>query len=95
VQIQRLWEPPDVIRELSETVGHSFGWILAPYRTAGVRESAATGGANTSRGHCKPSVEKKVTEFLEFPGTIPALEFVEIWARVEGWLESVDFEPWN
>jgi len=38
-------------------------------------------------------LNKKVTEFLEFPGTTAALEFVEIRARVEGWLESVDFEP--
>ena len=38
-------------------------------------------------------LQKKVTEFLEFPGTTAALEFVEIRARVEGWLESVDFEP--
>ena len=40
-------------------------------------------------------LQKKVTEFLEFPGTTAALEFVEIRARVEGWLESVDFESWN
>ncbi|MDQ7782486.1 MAG: efflux RND transporter periplasmic adaptor subunit [Desulfomonilaceae bacterium] len=38
-------------------------------------------------------LKQKVTEFLEFPGTTAALEFVEIRARVEGWLESVDFEP--
>ncbi len=38
-------------------------------------------------------LKKKVTEFLEFPGTTSALEFVEIRARVEGWLESVDFKP--
>lgn len=37
-------------------------------------------------------LKKKVTEFLEFPGTTAALEFVEIRARVEGWLESVNFE---
>ncbi len=38
-------------------------------------------------------LKKKVMEFLEFPGTTAALEFVEIRARVEGWLESVNFEP--
>ncbi len=38
-------------------------------------------------------LEKRVTEFLEFPGTTAALEFVEIRARVEGWLDSVNFEP--
>ena len=38
-------------------------------------------------------LKKQVTEYLEFPGTTAALEFVEIRARVEGWLESVHFEP--
>ena len=38
-------------------------------------------------------LKKNVTEYLEFPGTTAALEFVEIRARVEGWLESVNFEP--
>jgi membrane fusion protein, multidrug efflux system len=38
-------------------------------------------------------IKNKVTEFLEFSGTTAALEFVEIRARVEGWLESVHFEP--
>lgn len=38
-------------------------------------------------------LKKKVTDFLEFPGTTAALEFVEIRARVEGWLESVNFVP--
>lgn len=38
-------------------------------------------------------LKKKVTEYLLFPGTTAALEFVEIRARVEGWLQSVDFKP--
>lgn len=38
-------------------------------------------------------LKKNVTEFLEFPGTTAALEFVEIRARVEGWLQSINFEP--
>jgi RND family efflux transporter MFP subunit len=38
-------------------------------------------------------LKKEVTEFLEFTGTTAALEFVEIRARVEGWLESIHFEP--
>jgi multidrug efflux system membrane fusion protein len=38
-------------------------------------------------------LKKKVTELLEFPGTTSALEFVEVRAREEGWLESVNFEP--
>lgn len=37
--------------------------------------------------------EKKVTQYLEFSGQTAALEFVEIRARVEGWLESIHFEP--
>jgi RND family efflux transporter MFP subunit len=35
--------------------------------------------------------KKEVTRFLEFTGTTAALEFVEIRARVEGWLESIHF----
>lgn len=38
-------------------------------------------------------VEKKVTDYLEFTGQTDALEFVQIRARVEGWLESIEFEP--
>ncbi len=36
---------------------------------------------------------RKVTKFMEFPGTTAALEFVQIRARVEGWLESMHFQP--
>jgi RND family efflux transporter MFP subunit len=38
-------------------------------------------------------IMKEVTDFLEFTGTTAALQSVEIRARVEGWLESIDFEP--
>ena len=38
-------------------------------------------------------LKKEVTQFLEFTGTTAPLEFVEIRARVEGWLESIRFEP--
>ena len=38
-------------------------------------------------------LKKEVTRYLEFTGTTAALEFVEIRARVEGWLESVNFTP--
>lgn len=38
-------------------------------------------------------LKKEVTQYLEFTGTTAALEFVQIRARVEGWLESVNFEP--
>jgi membrane fusion protein, multidrug efflux system len=38
-------------------------------------------------------LKKEVTQFLEFTGTTAALEFVEIRARVEGWLESIHFSP--
>ena len=36
-------------------------------------------------------LKKEVTQYLEFTGTTAALEFVEIRARVEGWLESIEF----
>jgi RND family efflux transporter MFP subunit len=38
-------------------------------------------------------VEKEVTDYLEFSGTTQALQFVQIRARVEGWLDSIHFEP--
>jgi membrane fusion protein, multidrug efflux system len=38
-------------------------------------------------------LKKEVTQYLEFTGTTAALEFVEIRARVEGWLESMNFAP--
>ncbi len=38
-------------------------------------------------------VEKEVTDYLEFTGQTDALEFVQIKARVEGWLESINFTP--
>ncbi|MBM4326672.1 MAG: efflux RND transporter periplasmic adaptor subunit [Deltaproteobacteria bacterium] len=38
-------------------------------------------------------LNREVTHYLEFTGTTAALEFVEIRARVEGWLESVRFVP--
>ncbi len=34
-----------------------------------------------------------VTEYAEFSGTTEAFEFVEVRARVEGYLESIDFQP--
>ena len=38
-------------------------------------------------------LKKEVTQYLEFTGTTAALEFVEIRARVEGWLDGVHFSP--
>jgi len=38
-------------------------------------------------------LKKEVTQYLEFTGTTAALEFVEIRARVEGWLETMRFTP--
>jgi membrane fusion protein, multidrug efflux system len=38
-------------------------------------------------------LKKEVTQYLEFTGNTAALEFVEIRARVEGWLESIHFTP--
>jgi membrane fusion protein, multidrug efflux system len=40
-----------------------------------------------------PPLKKEVTQYLEFTGNTAALEFVEIRARVEGWLESINFKP--
>lgn len=40
----------------------------------------------------RPAV-KEVTDYLEFTGTSAALEYVRIRARVEGWLESMHFQP--
>ncbi len=36
---------------------------------------------------------KEVTKSLEFPGTTAAVQFVEIRARVEGWLDKIEFVP--
>jgi membrane fusion protein, multidrug efflux system len=38
-------------------------------------------------------LQKEATRYLEFTGITSALESVEIRARVEGWLQSVDFVP--
>lgn len=38
-------------------------------------------------------LQQEVTSYLEFTGTTSALEFVEMRARVEGWLESIHFIP--
>jgi membrane fusion protein, multidrug efflux system len=38
-------------------------------------------------------LEKEVVRYLDFTATTAAREFVEIRARVEGWLQSVDFVP--
>jgi membrane fusion protein, multidrug efflux system len=40
-----------------------------------------------------PPLKKEVTQYLEFTGNAAALEFVEIRARVEGWLDSINFTP--
>lgn len=38
-------------------------------------------------------VRQEVTDYLESTGTVAAIESVKIRARVEGWLESIHFEP--
>lgn len=38
-------------------------------------------------------VEKRVTDYVTFTGTTDALQFVQVRARVEGWLETIKFEP--
>lgn len=40
-----------------------------------------------------PPNQQAVTEYLEFTGTTQAVEFVEIRARVPGFLQSMHFEP--
>ena len=40
----------------------------------------------------KPTTQD-VTEYAEFSGSTEAFEFVEVRARVEGYLESMDFQP--
>ena len=38
-------------------------------------------------------LDKEVTDYLEFTGMTDAIQFVQIRARVEGWLESIHFDP--
>ncbi|MEW6110942.1 MAG: efflux RND transporter periplasmic adaptor subunit [Thermodesulfobacteriota bacterium] len=38
-------------------------------------------------------VEQEVTRYLEYTGTTAALESVDVRARVQGWLESINFSP--
>ena len=38
-------------------------------------------------------LNKEVTDYLEFTGMTDAIQFVQIRARVEGWLESIHFDP--
>ncbi|MEW6531201.1 MAG: efflux RND transporter periplasmic adaptor subunit [Thermodesulfobacteriota bacterium] len=38
-------------------------------------------------------VEQEVTRYLEYTGTTAALESVDVRARVQGWLESINFAP--
>ncbi len=40
-----------------------------------------------------PPVQQPVTEYAEFTGRTEAVEFVEIRARVEGYLQSIHFQP--
>ena len=83
----------DAVRELSTTVGYCSGRIVVSYRAVGMRERASAAGATTSGGHRKPPIEESGDGVPPVSRTTAALEFVEIRARVEGWLESIHFKP--
>ncbi|MBM4329090.1 MAG: efflux RND transporter periplasmic adaptor subunit [Deltaproteobacteria bacterium] len=56
------------------------------------RDSHKTGPPAPEVTVTKP-VEQEVTRYLEYTGTTAALEFVDVRARVQGWLESIKFVP--
>jgi len=66
---------------------------LAPMGILGCSEKAQVAAPPPAEVIVSHPLKKEVTQFLEFTGTTAALEFVEIRARVEGWLESVHFAP--
>jgi RND family efflux transporter MFP subunit len=67
--------------------------VLAGVLIAGCTEKAPAPAPSPPDVIVAPPLKKEVTQYLEFTGTTAALEFVEIRARVEGWLESIHFEP--
>ncbi len=66
---------------------------LASMGILGCSEKAQVAVAPPAEVIVSHPLKKEVTQYLEFTGTTAALEFVEIRARVEGWLESVNFAP--
>lgn len=66
---------------------------LASMGILGCSEKAQVAAPPSAEVIVSHPLKKEVTQFLEFTGTAAALEFVEIRARVEGWLQSVHFEP--
>ncbi len=67
--------------------------LLACMSIVGCGEKAQMSAPPPAEVIVSHPLKKEVTQYLEFTGTTAALEFVEIRARVEGWLESVNFAP--
>ena len=66
---------------------------LASMSIVGCSEKAQVAAPPPAEVIVSHPLKKEVTQYLEFTGTTAALEFVEIRARVEGWLESIHFTP--
>jgi multidrug efflux system membrane fusion protein len=65
--------------------------VLSFLGVLGCGEKAQVTGPPPAEVIVSHPLKKEVTQYLEFTGTTAALEFVEIRARVEGWLESIHF----
>lgn len=74
-------------------------WVLAPMALAVCLSGCESGGGNRYEEPPPPKVyvstalQHDVTDYVEETGTTEAFEIVEIRARVEGYLEEVNFEP--
>lgn len=68
-------------------------FALASMSILGCSEKAQVAAPPPAEVIVSHPLKKEVVQYLEFTGTAAALEFVEIRARVEGWLESIHFEP--
>jgi len=66
--------------------------ILAVLQTSCQRQSEYVAPPPPQVVVSKPTIQS-VTEFAEFSGTTQPYEFVEVRARVEGYLESIHFQP--
>jgi RND family efflux transporter MFP subunit len=76
----------------------TVAFVLTSTLTAGM----VIGGCNPSNEYQAPPpptvtvsqpIQQDVTEYREFTGTTEAVETVEVRARVEGYLQSIHFEP--
>src|SRR5271157_5983093 len=74
-------------------LGASIFAVLASMSILGCSEKVQVAVSPPPEVIVSHPLKKEVTQFLEFTGTTAPLEFVEIRARVEGWLESIRFEP--